>query len=138
MEALDVLARLTRQQIDRERQALGAVDAAMAHVQAEIERLRQSVADERQAAILGIGDAFLAAYVAASRTRERSLLTRLAALEQARVDQLERLLERRLGLKRLELLAARRAEQRRSALRRSDQQALEDLIQARRGRAGDG
>ena len=138
MEALAVLARLARQQIDHERQALGALDTAMADTQAEIERLRQSVADERHAAIPGVGDAFLAAYITASRKRERSLLTRLDALEQARVGQVERLLEQRLGLKRLELLAARRAERNKTALQRADRQALEDLIQARNGRARDG
>lgn len=138
MQALAVLARLARQQIDRERQALGALDTAMADTHAEIGRLRQSVADERQAAIPGVGDAFLAAYITASRKRERSLLTRLAALEQARLGQVERLLEQRLGLKRLELLTGRRAERRQAALQRADQRALEDLIQARRGRARDG
>ena len=138
MEALATLARLARQQIDRERQALGAVDAAMAELHAEIERLRQSVADERQAAIGGFGDAFLAPYIAASRTCEKSLLTRLAELEQARVVQIERLLEQHLGLKRLERLSARRAERHNAAQQRASRQALEDLIQARLVREGDG
>ncbi len=138
MEALATLARLARQQIDRERQALSAVDAAMAELHAEIERLRQSVADERQATIGGVGDAFLAPYIAASRTRENSLLARLAELEQARVVQIERLLEQRLGLKRLERLSVRRAERQNAAQQRASRQALEDLIQTRHGRQGDG
>jgi flagellar export protein FliJ len=127
MDHLAVLLRLAGLEVERERRALAAIDAAIEALRQEIALARAEAERERRAATDLAGARLLAAYLEGCRRRLQIAGTELARLEQARGQQLARLIEQRLERKRLELLRARDAQRRHAAATRREQRDLDEL-----------
>ena len=133
MDSLAVLVRLARQTLNEQRQALHAIDQAIAATQDQLNALREAMERERRAACeLADRDLRLATYQRRVRTRERSLQAEGRRLERERAAQAGRLAERHLELRRLEILAERRAERIHAARQRQEQHSIDELALARR------
>jgi flagellar export protein FliJ len=136
VDPLAVLARLARQALDAERQALAETDQATDVTRAMLADLRQSAEGERRAARgLVDGNARLVTYLRRVRGQERELEAELCRLENQREAQTARLAERHAELKRLEILVERRAERARAERLRREQKAIDELVLLRRPRA---
>jgi flagellar export protein FliJ len=136
VDPLAVLARLARQALDAERQALAETDQATDVTRAMLADLRQSAEGERRAARgLVDGNARLVTYLRRVRGQERELEAELCRLENQREAQTARLAERHAELKRLEILLERRAERARAERLRREQKAIDELVLLRRPRA---
>jgi len=127
MDHLAVLVRLAGREVERERRALAELDARIEPLRQQIALARAEAERERRAATDLDSARLLAAYLEASRRRLQNAATELARLEQARARQLARLVEQRLGLKRLELLQARDAERRQAEAARRERRELDEL-----------
>jgi flagellar export protein FliJ len=133
VDPLAVLARLARQALDAERQALAETDQATDVTRAMLADLRQSAEGERRAARgLVDGNARLVTYLRRVRGQERELEAELCRLENQREAQTARLAERHAELKRLEILLERRAERARAERLRREQKAIDELVLLRR------
>ena len=134
MDALALLARLARQEVERARQGLVALDAQIDERQQEVMREQSAVKRESGAASGLEGARQLAAWLAASRQRRRLAERALERLEGERAAQLARLGEHRLELRRLELLQARREERRQAEERQREQRAADEQALLRAAR----
>lgn len=133
MDALAVLGRLARQQLDEQRRALHAIDRALAAVRDELDGLRQQLEEERRAAAtLADGERLLASYQRRILERERTLRAELDRLARERAAAAERLAEHRLETRRLEILVERRAERLRANNLKKRQKAADELALTRR------
>jgi flagellar export protein FliJ len=134
MERLATLARLGAQEVERERRALGALDQTIGRLHRRLEAWRAEQERELRAGVsLGAGPS-LAAFLEASRERIRAARAELRRLAAEREAQAARLLDRRLELKRLELLIARQRQRREIEARRREQGAADALALLRMAR----
>jgi flagellar export protein FliJ len=134
MDALALLARLAAQEVERERQALAAIDAQLDEQRRSLEQERASIGRERAAASDLTGARALATWLVASRRRVQLAESELADLERARTAQLGRLVEQRLDLKRMELLEGRQQERRQAAEQAREQRMIDELALIRAAR----
>ncbi|MEM7042047.1 MAG: flagellar FliJ family protein [Pseudomonadota bacterium] len=129
MKSLRVLERLAEQAVDRERQALLAIDGKIAEVEGQILALRQAIGREAAARLdFMTSGATLSAYIEASTKRLEQLNGVLEQLRDARQAQLERVLAERIEQKRYERLAERRASQAVLEAAAKDQKAIDELV----------
>lgn len=129
MRSLRVLERLAEQAVDRERQALLAIDGKIAEVEGQILALRQAIGREAAAPLdFMTSGATLSAYIEASTKRLEQLNGVLEQLRDARQAQLERVLAERIEQKRYERLAERRASQAVLEAAAKDQKAIDELV----------
>jgi hypothetical protein len=133
MNALAVLVRLARQQLDERRRELRAIDQAIAAVRERLVKLRREIEGERRAAgALTDGDLLLAPYERRVRAEEELLHAELGRLKRQREAGAGRLAEHHVEVRRLEILAERRAEASRAACRRQQEKAIDELALVRR------
>ena len=134
MDRLATLARLAAREVEGERRALGALDRTIGRLHRRLEAWRAEQERELRAGVgLGVGLS-LAAFLEASRQRVRGAQAELRHLAAEREAQAARLLERRLELKRLELLIARQRQRREVESRRREQGAADELALLRAAR----
>lgn len=135
MASLDVLARLAQQAVDRERQALMQINKVMAEVEKQIEILgAQAEAEATKGAdFMGAG-ATLSAFLQVSRMRVHAARGELAKLRADHANQLDKLKQQRIELKRYELLAERRAKREADALATKEQKVIDELVTIKAGR----
>lgn len=130
MNGLDGMVRLSKWQLDEARKALVAAESELAAFARAIERLEREIEAERKAA----DDAADVMTSGAFGVYAAAALRRRAALEVAR-DKAERACEcerERTGaafteLKKYQILAARREEQRRAEEQRREQKSLDEI-----------
>lgn len=122
-KALELLARLERQELDHERQALRKVEAELAEAEHELGVLRDRRPHEHEAGwALPGGPGLLAAYLGAAGRREVGLADRLRELAVAQAHAQEAVRARIAAAKSLEIAArhlaaeATAAEERRAML----------------------
>jgi flagellar export protein FliJ len=131
-----VLERLAAQEVERERLALAALDAAIAEQQRKVAQEIATLPREQEAAGgLADGAALYAKWLAGSRRRRQAAEREIERLAQARAEQMRRLIERRLERKRLELLRARARARHEAAARRREQHEADELATLRAARA---
>lgn len=131
-----MLARLARQGLDEARRGLVATDQAIAALCDQLAQLRESAERERHAASrLTDGNARLMAYLRRMHGRVAAVDAELRRLEHQREAQAARLAERHVEIKRLEILIERRTERARAEALRREQQAIDELVLPRQGRA---
>ena len=130
---LDVPRRLARQALDRTRLELGRVVAERRHLEEAHAALRDTRAREtfEDAAELHL----LASYHERSRKVERDLIRRLCEVSAEETALGRRLGERRLALRRLELLEERERARARGDAARREQRDLDDLVLIRRAQS---
>lgn len=135
MGALDVLARLAKQAVDRERQALQRINAATAEVEQRIEELHamRTIEAAHGGDFMTVG-ATLPAYLQASRERGRAAAAKLRDQQAALAAQLKKLLQQRVELKRYEHLAERRAKRAAEDLAAKEQKVIDELVVITAGR----
>jgi flagellar export protein FliJ len=127
MEPLAVLARLAGLEVERERRALAALDDQLDRLREQIaQALALGLSERRHASDLA-GAWALAVYLEAHRQRLLAAEAELAGLEEKRAQQLARLLDSRLELKRLELLQARLQRRRQTEAWRRERRSLDEL-----------
>lgn len=132
MRPLGTLVRLARDEVARQSRGLKALGDGIAGIQARIDTLgREADAEVQAATQLPGAAAFLAAYLGANRAQRSALEAGRDRLERDRDEQLARLRERRLELKRLEVLSERRAARARLAEREDEQRLLDELTMIR-------
>jgi flagellar export protein FliJ len=137
MDPLAVLARLARQAVEEERRTLVRIDRAIDATGEALGELREAAERERRAAGgLADGDFRLLAYLRRMHGRATALETELRRLDNQRQAGAMRLAERHVELRRLELLAGRRAERARIARLRHEQRAIDELVTMRAHRGG--
>ena len=129
-----MLARLAGQEVERERQELGALDAELEQQRASITRKQAAIERECHAAGEPESARLLATWLPAARQRLHVAQGELEGLEGARAAQLARLVERRLELKRMELLQARRQARREADARVREQRTIDELALLRAAR----
>jgi flagellar export protein FliJ len=134
MDALALLARLAAQEVERERQALAAIDAQLDEQRRRLEQERASIGRERAAASDLTGARALATWLVASGRRVQLAEKELADLERARTAQLGRLVEQRLELRRMELLQGRQRERRQAAEQAREQRMIDEFALIRAAR----
>jgi flagellar biosynthesis chaperone FliJ len=134
MDHLAVLARLAGQAVERARQALAALDAQLVERRAALTQAQGEIEREAAAASGLDGARLLATWLVARRRQLARAESEIAHLEDARAAQLARLVERRLELKRLELLQARQQERAAAAARAREQRESDELASIRAAR----
>ena len=139
MAALEVLLRLARQAIDSERRSLQNINQAIANVEQRIQDLRAVTVKEAagEPDFMTVG-ATLAAFVKANKLREEGAYAQLDKLRAEQGKQLQRLQEKRVELRRYELLAERRAEREAEETKRQEQKTIDDLVMIKLGHARSG
>jgi len=138
VKPLALLERLAAQEVERERQALAALDETLERRQRDLAGELAAAAQERRAADDLADAALYARWLAGSRQRQERARREVERLEQARAEQTTRLIERRLARKRLEVLRAR-AEQRHAAdMRRREQRQADEVAVMRAAQRGRG
>lgn len=139
MDPLERLARLQRRRLDEDKRALSEISAEIAAVEQRLVALRAQRADEiAHSGPDPVGVRLLAVWLQASAGRERGLEAECQRLERRRAAAIARLTDRRVELRRLELLLERRSERATEAAARAEQRALHDLAAARHARARQG
>ncbi len=135
MSSLDVLARLAKQAVDQERQALQRINGAMAEHEQRIEDLRASTATEAACGLdFMTTGATLPAYLRANKLRIEAVAAQLRNLRAAHAVQLQKLQDKRVELKRYELLIERREQRLAEDLAAKEQKAIDELVTAKAGR----
>ncbi len=135
MASLDLLARLAKQEVDRERQALHKLSTEIAETEQRIADLAGVMASEAAKPLdFMTTGATLVAFVEASKQRIEASKAHLSDLLLRRQTQLARLQEKRLELKRYETLAERRAQQAKAAAAAKEQKAIDELVAIKAGR----
>ncbi|MDH3658529.1 MAG: flagellar FliJ family protein [Alphaproteobacteria bacterium] len=129
MKSLDVLQRLAKQAVDRERQALQAINAEIAAIEGDIDEAQRAIEREADASpdFMTSGTT-LAAFIAAQNKRMQDLRDRLRQLEHAHGLQIERLQHERSEQKRYERLAERRAREAALEAEAKEQKAIDELV----------
>ena len=108
MRSLDVLQRLARQAVDRERQVLQAISNEIAFYESEIEIRQKAIAEEASAPLdFMTSGATLTAFLQAGKAQIQGHRERLARLQEAYDAQIERVRLERVEQKRNELLIER-------------------------------
>ncbi|MGI9491867.1 MAG: hypothetical protein ACR2QF_05630 [Geminicoccaceae bacterium] len=141
MGSLDVMVRLARQAVDRERQALLEINAAMAKIERQIDDLAAMARSEaKKGGDFMTTGATLTAFLRANRQRAMVAVEQLQTLQTAKSDQLLKLQQQRVELKRYELMAERRAKQKAEDLAAKEQRVIDELLVTRgkRRRSADG
>ncbi len=135
MSSLDVLARLAKQAVDQERQALQQINNAIAEHEQRIEDLRIATAAEARhgADFMTVGATY-PAYVRANKLRVEAAIAELRNLRSAHADQLQKLQDKRVELKRFELLIERREQRLAEEMAAKEQKAIDELVIAKAGR----
>ena len=137
MRSLIVLQRLAKQAVDRERQALLAIQRDIAEVESQIETWQQSIQRETSTDLdFMTSGATLTAFVGSAKTHLLVLQERLAQLQDGHAAQMERVREERVSQKRYELLAERRARQAALDAAMKEQKKIEEILTMRSGRCG--
>ena len=136
MRTLEILARLHRRELDRERGRLDELDGRIAEVEAAIGALRAERAREMAsgAGRPEHGGPFLGAYLEGGRRREGRLRAELADLTGRRAAAEEQVRARLAEIKRYEVLAERAARRAELDARRRERRELDELAALRRGR----
>ena len=129
MRSLDVLQRLAKQAVDRERQVLQAIGGEIATVEADIE-IRQEAIEREASAPLDFmtSGATLNAFIRARKIQIQMQRERLAGLQQAYDAQIERVRQERVEQKRYELLIERRAKQAALEAAAKEQKTIDELV----------
>ena len=122
-----MLVRLAGLEVERERRTLSGLEDAIAQVRQQIAIGRAEAECERRGAVDMAGARLLAAYLEASRRRLAAADAARAGLERARAQQVACLLERRLELKRLELIRQRHEQRRQAEALRRERRELDEL-----------
>ena len=139
MGSLDVLARLAKQDVDRERQTLHKLNTEIAETEQLIADLTNVMASETAKPLdFMTTGATLVAYIQASRQRIEASKVRLSDLLLRQQAQLAKLQEKRLELKRYEILTERRAQDVKAAAAAREQKAIDELVAIKAGRPSKG
>ena len=135
MGSLDLVARLAKQDLDRQRQALHKLNTEIVEAEQRIADLTAAMASEaaRPLDFMTTG-ATLAAYIQASRQRIETSRAHLSDLLTRQKAQLAELQKKRLELKRYETLAERRTRQARAAAVAKEQKVIDELVAIKAGR----
>ncbi|MGI9488712.1 MAG: flagellar FliJ family protein [Geminicoccaceae bacterium] len=129
MRSLDVLQRLAKQEVDRERQVLQAISSEIATVEAEIEIRQKAIAQEASAPLdFMTTGATLTAFLQAGEVLIQTLRERLARLQEVYDAQIERVRQERVEQKRYELLIERRAKQAALEAAAKEQKTIDELV----------
>jgi flagellar biosynthesis chaperone FliJ len=137
VDALTVLARLARQELDEERRVLVGIDQAIGLTRGMLIAAHEEAEQERRATCaLADRNVRLLAYLRRTHDRAGALAAELSYLENQRQAQAARLFERHVELRRLEILVERWAERARSEAAWREQTTIDELVQLRRRRAG--
>ena len=133
MGALDVMVRLAKQAVDRERQALQEINVAMTKIEQHIEDLAALARSEANKG----GDfmttgATLVAYLRANKQRAKAAAEQLQKLQSAKSEQLSKLHQQRVELKRYERMVERRAKQKAEDLAAKEQRVIDELLTTKR------
>lgn len=135
MAALDVLARLAKQAVDQERQALQRINAAIDEAERTIRDLKAGTTAEA-----AFGKDFmtagttLPAYLRANKLRVQAVSANVRNLQAAQAEQLQKLQQKRIELKRFERLSERRAKHAADDLAAKEQKAIDELVMIKAGR----
>lgn len=128
MGSLDVLQRLAKLDVDRERQVLLAISSEIADAEGEIEASLQALECEASASLdFMTTGATLDAFIHAGRARVRAQRERLAGLHKAYDAQIECVRRKRVEQKRFELLIERRAQQEARKTAAKEQKTIDEL-----------
>lgn len=135
MGSFDVLARLAKQAVDQERQVLQRINGAIIDVEQRIEDLGAKTRAEaaKGTDFMTVG-ATLPAFIQANKLRVQAAVDHLQKLQLAHADQLQKLQQRRIELKRYELLIERRQKRLAEDLARKEQKTIDDLVLIKAGR----
>lgn len=135
MAAFDLLIRLAKQAVDRERRVLQRIDEEIAGTEQRISDLKANATEESRLGqdILTSG-ATLPAYRLANRQRIEAASAHLAALRAHRDAQLQRVLEQRTELKRYERIIEKRADEARRHALDKEQKAIDQMVMTKAGR----
>jgi flagellar export protein FliJ len=135
------MVRLARQAVDRERQVLQEINAAMAKIEQHIDNLAAMARSEADKG----GDfmttgATLVAFLRANKQRAKAAAEHLQNLQTVKSEQLLKLHQQRVELKRYERMAERRAKQRAEDLAAKEQRVIDELLttKSKRRRSADG
>jgi len=126
------MVRLAKQAVDRERQELQAINAAISKVEQQIDELAVMARSEadKGADFMTVGTT-LSAYLRANKLRTQAATGQLRDLQNAKIEQLRKLQQQRVELKRYELIAERRMKQEAKSLAAKEQRAVDDLLMTR-------
>ncbi len=137
MKSMDALIRLARFQVEGLQKQMAGLDAARADLEAKVVQLDESVPEEQVAANAS-RDGFVAygSYAQAVIKRKQNLRASIAEVDQ-QADKLREELEAAFQeLKKYELMEERRVAQRLAAVKKREQDQLDELAQTRLARAG--
>lgn len=129
MRSLDILQRLAKQAVDRERQALQAISGEIADVEADIEARLKTIECEASASLdFMTSGATLTAFIRAGKVQIQARRERLKGLQVAYEMQIERVRQERVEQKRYELLIERRAKQEALEMVAKEQKTIDELV----------
>ena len=135
MRSLIVLQRLAKEAVDRERQALLAIQRDMTAVENQIETWQQALQREMSADLDFMSSgATLIAFIGSGKAQLSGLQEQLAQLQEAHAVQMSRVREERVSQKRYELLAERRAQQAVADAAKKEQKEIEEIVTSRSDR----
>ncbi len=132
MRSFESLIRLARFKVEELQKQMATLDASRADLETKITQLEESVPEEQVAASAS-REGFVAygSYAQAVIKRKQNLRASIAEVDQ-QADRLRADLEEAFHeLKKFELMEERRVTQRIAALRKKEQDQLDDLAQAR-------
>ena len=135
MRSLDLLQRLAKQAVDRERQVLQAIVSEIESVEATIENRLKAIERESQAPLdFMTSGATLDAFIQAGKAQIETLKKRLSELQSSFDAQIERVRRERVEQKRFERLIERRAEQTALEAAAKEQKTIDELVAINSGR----
>ena len=135
MRSLDVLKRLAKQAVDRERRTLLQIAAEIGAVEQQILGIKQKIEQESamQWDVMTTGRTF-SAFVDSSKNQIGLLEERLRQLAEAYNTQSEHVRRERTEEKRYALIADRRAAREASEAALREQKEIDELVSTRHGR----
>ncbi len=129
MRSLNVLQRLAKQAVDRERQALQAIGSEIANVEADIETRLQAIECEASAPLdFMTSGATLTAFIQAGKAGIQAQRERHVRLQEAYEAQIERVRQERVEQKRYERLIERRSKQAALEAAAKEQKTIDELV----------